>query len=101
MASLEKLRQQEKLKNIRRGRTAEGKETEVYQIRVAHLQHPRFNALIYDSRLLDIIESLIGPNIRIILIQGIYKPPLTGGEIQWHQDNYYFQVDKKDGVASC
>lgn len=72
-----------------------------YQLRCAHLMHPDFDAIIRNERLLDAVESLIGPNLRIVICQGFYKPPHTGGEIDWHQDDYYFQVDKPNAVVSC
>ena len=100
-SSLERMRRENKLKSIRSGTDLEGRETAVYQIRMAHLHHPLFNDLIHDARLLNIVESLIGPNIRIVLFQGLYKPPLTGGTVHWHQDDYYFRVDKENAVVSC
>jgi ectoine hydroxylase-related dioxygenase (phytanoyl-CoA dioxygenase family) len=57
--------------------------------------------LIRDERLLDAVESLIGPNLGIVVCQGMYKPPYSGDEIRWHQDDYYFQVDKPNAVVSC
>ena len=72
-----------------------------YQLRCAHLMHPAFDAIIRDELLLDAVERLIGPNLRIVICQGFYKPPYTGGEIGWHQDDYYFQVDKPNAVVSC
>ena len=49
-------------------------EYQVYQIRTAHLRHPIFHMLI-DSRLLDMVECLLGPDLRLIHYQGLYKPP--------------------------
>ena len=72
---------------------------EVFQIRTAHLQHPVFRMLINDSRLLDIVEDLIGPDIRLIHYQGLYKPPGSGGEVGWHQDNHYFDVEDNKTVS--
>ena len=72
-----------------------------FQLRCAHLMHPEFDAIVRDERLLDAVESLIGPNLRLVISQGMYKPPNTGGEIRWHQDNYYFRVDKPNAVVSC
>mgnify|MGYP001208821038 FL=1 len=72
-----------------------------YQLRCAHLMHPDFDAIIRNERLLDAVESLIGPNLRIVICQGLYKPPYTGGEIDWHQDDYYFRVNKPNAVISC
>lgn len=100
-ACLEALRRERTLKNIRAGQLDDGTPTEVYQIRCAHLLHPRFAGLIRDARLLDKVESLVGPALRLILCQGLYKPPQTGGEIAWHQDDYYFRVGRENAVVSC
>ena len=98
---LEQLRQQQALKNIRQGQLDDGTQTQVYQIRCAHLMHERFAALIREPRLLDRVGSLIGDHQRLILCQGLYKPAHTGGEIAWHQDDYYFRVGKPNAVVSC
>lgn len=98
---LERLRQEQALKSIRQGRGADGVITEVYQIRCAHLFHPAFAALVRDDRILDRVEALIGPDLRLILCQGLYKPAHTGGEIGWHQDDYYFRVSEANAVVSC
>ena len=98
---LDHLGQKNTLKNIRPGKRDDGVTTEVYQIRCAHLSHPVFSDLIRDPRILDPIESLLGPNLKLILCQGLYKPPNTGGEISWHQDDYYFRVNKENAVVSC
>ncbi len=98
---LQRLRQESGLRNIRRGQLDDGTETEVNQIRCAHLFHPRFADLVRDERILDRVEALIGPHLRLILCQGLYKPAQTGGEIGWHQDDYYFGVSKPNAVVSC
>ena len=76
-------------------------DAKIYQLRCAHLMHEAFDAVVRNKHLLDIVEDLIGPNIRLILCQGLYKPPHTGDAIKWHQDNQYFQVNKPDCVVSC
>ena len=81
--------------------TEEDDRPEIFQLRCAHLMHPAFDALVRDDRILDAVEQLIGPNIRIIVCQGLYKPPHTGDEISWHQDDYYFGVHRKNAVVSC
>jgi len=101
MSTLAVMREENRLHSARRGLTMDGKQTEVYQIRSPHLRHPAFERLMRHPRLLDAVESLIGPNIRVVLYQGLYKPPHTGGIISWHQDDFYFQVDKEDAVVSC
>lgn len=100
-ACLEDLRRQDGLHNIRRGQLADGTATQVNQIRCAHLCHPAFAALVRDARILDRVAALLGPNLRLILCQGLYKPAHTGGEIGWHQDDYYFRVSKENAVVSC
>lgn len=100
LSTIEQLRSESRLENVTSD-TAPDAVAQVFQIRTAHRAHPVFDGLIRDARLLDAIESLIGPNIRLVHFQGLYKPPHTGGNVQWHQDDYYFGVNKKDAVASC
>ncbi len=90
-----------KVSNVRHSDDRSGSQPKFYKLRCAHLMHPGFDAIMRDDRLLDAVESLIGPNIRIIVCQGLYKPPHTGDEVRWHQDNHYFQVDKPNAVVSC
>ena len=92
---------QGELKSIRHGELADGTRTQVYQIRAAHLQHRLFADLIRNPSILDVVECLIGPNLKVILCQGLYKPPHTGGEVLWHQDDYYFRVSGDRAVVSC
>ncbi|NKB66781.1 MAG: hypothetical protein GKR89_06960 [Candidatus Latescibacteria bacterium] len=87
--------------NKLRYRAHDGTPGEVYQLRCAHLMHPEFDALVRHQGLLDAVESLIGPNIRLVICQGLYKPPRTGDAIDWHQDDYYFRVGKANAVVSC
>ena len=90
-----------KLASIRDGQLPDGTSTQVFQIRAAHLQHPLFSRLVRDARILDRVESLVGSNLKVILCQGLYKPPHTGGEVHWHQDDYYFRVSGERPVVSC
>ena len=48
-----------------------------------------FRQLLYDERILDIAEDLIGPNIQLFHDQALYKPAHTGESVFWHQDNAY------------
>ena len=100
--TLARLQDEGRLQNVQSGKDSDER-AQVYQLRTAHLLHPRFDALIRDSRILDVIESIIGPNIRLVHYQGLYKPPQSGGEVGWHQDDYYFRVthQKRDAVVSC
>lgn len=91
MEAVDRLKRENALQNVQSGGDSDDA-FQVYQIRTAHLQHPIFRMLVNDSRLLDMVECLIGPDIRLIHYQGVYKPPKTGGAVGWHQDNYYFNV---------
>jgi hypothetical protein len=98
MATVERLRAEQRLENVQSGGDPD-EAFQVYQIRTAHLQHPIFRMLIHDTRLLDLVEDLIGPDIRLIHYQGLYKPARTGGTVGWHQDNYYFNVERDRTVS--
>ena len=50
-----------------------------------------FRRLIYHARILDIVQDLVGPNIMLFHDQALYKPPFTGGAVNWHQDNAYWR----------
>ena len=98
---LDSLTNEGTLASIRDGELDDGTPTQVYQIRAAHLQHPLFADLIRDPRIVDTVERLIGQNLKVILCQGLYKPANTGGEVHWHQDDYYFRVSGERPVVSC
>ncbi|MED5408152.1 MAG: phytanoyl-CoA dioxygenase family protein [Pseudomonadota bacterium] len=98
METIDRLKREQVLENVQSGSDRD-EEFQVYQIRTAHLRHPVFRMLINDSRLLDMVESLIGPDIRLIHYQGIYKPAYTGGEVRWHQDNDYFKVAENRTIS--
>jgi ectoine hydroxylase-related dioxygenase (phytanoyl-CoA dioxygenase family) len=53
-------------------------------------QHEAFRALGTDDRLLDRIESLIGPNINLQHSKLNMKPAKVGSVVEWHQDLAYF-----------
>jgi hypothetical protein len=57
----------------------------VHQIRAAHLQHDVFAKLIRRPIITDAVASLVGDDLKIILCQGLFKPPRIGGELNWHQ----------------
>ncbi len=59
-----------------------------------------FRKLIFHAPLLDMVESLLGPNIQLFHDQALFKPAHTGGEIFWHQDNAYWQCTPPN-LVSC
>ena len=50
-----------------------------------------FRKLLYDEVILNVVESLLGPNIQLFHDQALYKPPRQGGPVFWHQDNGYWK----------
>ncbi len=59
-----------------------------------------FRQLLYDPRILDIAEDLIGPNIQLFHDQALYKPARHGGPVFWHQDNAYWKCMPAN-LVSC
>ena len=58
-----------------------------------------YRELLYHEPLLDIAESLIGPNIQLFHDQALYKPARHGGEVPWHQDNGYWRCTPANLVS--
>ena len=59
-----------------------------------------FRRLVYDKRILDIVEDLLGPNLMLFHDQALFKPAHTGGPVFWHQDNAYWRC-KPANLISC
>lgn len=72
-------------------RVDEGAREEMLQIMQCCERSLAFRRLLYDSRILDVVEDLIGPNIQLFHDQALFKPAQHGGPIHWHQDNGYWQ----------
>ena len=53
-------------------------------------QHESFRQLATDARMLDRIESLIGPDINLQHSKLNMKPAKVGSVVEWHQDLAYF-----------
>lgn len=58
-----------------------------------------FRRLLFDPRLLDKVESLIGPDVRLFHDQGFYKPARHGGPVFFHQDNGYWHCEPPELVS--
>ena len=62
-------------------------------------QHEAFRALATDARIVDGIESLIGPNINVQHSKLNMKPASVGSRVEWHQDLAYFPHTNDDLVT--
>jgi phytanoyl-CoA hydroxylase len=63
-------------------------------------QHELFESMAKDLRILDRIESLIGPNIGIHNSKLNMKPARVGSVVDWHQDLTYFPHTNPDLVTT-
>ncbi len=63
-----------------------------------HRCEPVFHEFASDVRLLDCVESLIGPDLDCFLSQFIFKLPGALGQ-PWHQDVFYFPFDRGPQVG--
>jgi phytanoyl-CoA hydroxylase len=59
-----------------------------------------FRRLLYNERILDVVEDLIGPNIQLFHDQALYKPAFHGGPVHWHQDNAYWRCTPANLVSA-
>jgi len=72
----------------------------VYQIMQMCERNLAFRRLVYDTRILDHVEALLGPNIMLFHDQALFKPAHTGGPVHWHQDNAYWRCTPAN-LVSC
>ena len=57
-------------------------------------------ALAFNSKVLSVVEQLIGDDFMLELDQAFWKPPKIGIGTNWHQDNAYFKIaDPLRGTA--
>jgi ectoine hydroxylase-related dioxygenase (phytanoyl-CoA dioxygenase family) len=59
-----------------------------------------YRKLLYHEPILDMIESLLGPNLQLFHDQALYKPAHQGGAVFWHQDNAYWKCTPAN-LVSC
>jgi len=59
-----------------------------------------YRELIYNDTILNVAESLIGPNIQLFHDQALFKPAHQGEEVSWHQDNGYWKCQPAN-LVSC
>ena len=83
-----------------RFRSHEIGETRVLQIMQMCEFNIHFRRLLYNDRILDLIEDLIGPNIQLFHDQALFKPARHGGPAHWHQDNAYWKCSPPN-LVSC
>jgi chlorinating enzyme len=56
--------------------------------------------LVQDPRILDAVESLIGPDIMVWSSSLFVKEPRDAAFVAWHQDSYYWGLEPDDVVSA-
>jgi non-heme Fe2+,alpha-ketoglutarate-dependent halogenase len=65
----------------------------------SHLGFRRAYEFSCNPRILDVVEDLIGPNIRVLSSRFWMKPGRDGSYVSWHQDSAYFGLEPNDLVT--
>lgn len=65
-----------------------------------HLLYTWMDELVRHSRVLDVVESLIGHDILIYHLTCWIKEPGDGSFVTWHQDGTYFNLSSPEHVTS-
>ena len=65
----------------------------------AHYVLPVLDEITHDSRILDAVEDLIGPDILVAGTTLFIKEPETSGFVSWHQDARYIGLEPHDWVT--
>ena len=66
-----------------------------------HCQRASVERLARDSRLVGLVEQLIGKGVRICFSQIFFKAPEGGGPKPAHQDNFYFGPRDPDALVTA
>ena len=66
----------------------------------AHLVFTLVDELVHDDRILDAVETLLGPNVLLWDSDLIIKEPRTPGFISWHQDLRYMGIQPLDSLTA-
>ena len=65
----------------------------------SHLIFKKINDLIFNKKMLDIAEKIIGPNILCWNSIIFYKKPYSKNFVGWHEDKSYWYLDN-DNILS-
>ena len=56
--------------------------------------------LVRHPKVLDAVESLIGPDIMIYHLTSWFKEPGDGTHVSWHQDGTYFGLEPYEQITA-
>ena len=63
------------------------------------IHDPFIHHILDQKSILDIVETIIGPNIALFGAHYIAKRPLSGQPVGWHQDGSYWPLEPMDVVS--
>jgi non-heme Fe2+,alpha-ketoglutarate-dependent halogenase len=66
----------------------------------SHLLFTWMDALVRHPKVLDAVESIIGPNILIYHLTSWLKEPNDPSHVSWHQDGTYFGLEPSEQVTA-
>ena len=66
----------------------------------SHLLFTWMDELVRHPKVLDAVESLIGPNILIYHLTSWLKEPGDGAHVSWHQDGTYFGLEPYEQITA-
>src|SRR5690242_16906090 len=58
---------------------------------VPHFNDPKLFTWLFAPQVLDVVESIIGPDIALFSSHFICKPKGNGKRVPWHEDSYYWK----------
>jgi non-heme Fe2+,alpha-ketoglutarate-dependent halogenase len=65
-----------------------------------HLLYPWLDAVVRDARILDAVESVLGPNLWCWSAQFFAKPAMDAAYVSWHQDATYWGLSSPDVITA-
>ena len=71
------------------------------QLNYPHLLFRFANAICHNAQLLDVVESILGPDILVWGSTFFIKEPRTDSFVSWHQDMKYWGLSDTDGQVSA
>lgn len=71
----------------------------VWQMMGVAIHDDVFHDLVRHPRILDAIESLLGPDVKYFSDQVLMKPARHGSAVNWHQDSYYWPIEPQNLVT--
>ena len=72
----------------------------VWQIHDAFRSDDVIMATCSNPRILDVVEELLGPNLKLFSDQTLMKPARHGSKIEFHQDSIYWPIEPYE-LVSC